>query len=129
MQRLPNFSMGDEQSTITHTIPINSLKGVCITVTTASRVLQELWLFVPHKTYLHEDREKDDCDDGGKEHVPHGKLIRMQEVAQGERYCPSQATVGYDELVFVGELDYAELVDHESEAHHPLREQKTGVNK
>lgn len=68
--------------------------------------------------YLNKDSEEDNSDDGSKEHLSHGKVILVQQEAKGEGDGTSQATVSHDELVLGGQLDDAELVDHEGQTNH-----------
>lgn len=62
-------------------------------------------------SHLNEDGEEDDGDDGGEEHPSHGKVLLLQQEAQGEGDGTSEAAVRNDELVFGGQFDDAELVD------------------
>lgn len=68
--------------------------------------------------HLHKDGEEDDGDDGGEEQVAHGKVLLVQEVAQGEGDGAAQAPVGDDELVLGRQLHDAELVDEPGQAQH-----------
>lgn len=68
--------------------------------------------------YLNEDREEDDGDDGGEEHLSQGEELLLQQEAKGESDGTSQATVGDNELVLGCQFDDAELVDHVGQTYH-----------
>lgn len=80
-------------------------------------------------THLYKHGEEDFGNDGGEEHGPHGEVVLVQQVAQGEGNGPSQATVGHNELVLGGQLDDAELVDDKGKAHHAWGRERESAQK
>ena len=74
--------------------------------------------------HLHKDGEEDDGDDGSEEHVL-CFTVRQQE-SQREGYGTSQATVGHDELVFLGQFHDTEFIDDECKTNDSWNIQKSG---
>lgn len=60
--------------------------------------------------HLHKHGEEDDSDGGGNEELLHGEVVHEEH--QREADCPSQATIGNDELVPECHGVAAHLVDH-----------------
>lgn len=60
--------------------------------------------------YLKKNSEEDDGDGGGDKKLLAADVFRKSE-SQGERNCPSQATVGQTKLIFHVERDGAERVN------------------
>lgn len=74
-------------------------------------------------TYLNKDSEEDNSDDSSEEHVSERYRRVSRQEGKGEGDGPSQATVGYDELVFGGQFDDAELVDNAGQTNNTWRRQ------
>lgn len=74
-------------------------------------------------SHLHKDGEEDDGDDGREEHVLH--LAFGQQEPQREGDGASQATVGDDELVLLGQLHNTEFIDDERESDDAWNTQET----
>lgn len=58
--------------------------------------------------YLHKDSEENDHYCGSNEELLPGEVIKQEDQRKGD--CPSEATVGNDELVFKGDGIHTELV-------------------
>lgn len=69
--------------------------------------------------YLHKHGEQNDHDGGSNEKSFFGEIVNEED--QRETDCPSQATIGNDELVTEGHSVAAKFVDHSCEEEYAWR--------